>query len=287
MSSKTTLSQMGDPADLADQRSVQQPLRQDLRWLYIFSLLIVVFTAVAAAAGILYADRLYPTEEMRQNALANDVLTLIIGLPIIGISLWLTWRGKLIGLLIWPGAILYGLYNYLIYLFGITFNVMYPLYLIIVTLSIYTTMGLVASIDSVLVKQRLNGRVPEKLGGGLLLVFGILFMLRSLVEMGTALSDQTSLAGFDLGLLITDFIISAAWVVCGWFLWRRRPLGYVGGIGFLFQVSMLFVGVLAVVLLQPYLSESAFLLGDFIVLFVMALIFFVPFGIFVRGVIRS
>ena len=287
MSSKTTLRQRPDSAEMADLRSEQLPLRQPLRWLVLFSLLIVVFTAVAAVAGVIYAEDLYPNEELRQNALGNDVFTLIIGLPIITGSVWLAWRGKLIGLLFLPGALFYGLYNYLIYLFGMPFNVVYPLYMIIVTLSIYTTIGLVASIDAGLVKQRLNGRVPERLGGGLLVLFAVLFMLRSLAEMGTALSNQTSLAGFELGLLVVDFIISAVWVICGLLLWQRQSLGYVGGPGLLFQVSMLFVGILGVVILQPVLTESAFNLSDFLVLLVMSLIFFIPFGLFVRGMVKA
>ena len=260
------------------------PVTASLRWLFLFSLLIVLVTAVTALAGLLYPDTFYPTEELQQTALANDLLTLIIGLPLLLGSIWLAWRGKLIGLLFWPGAIFYGLYNYFIYLFAMPLTVMYPLYLVIVTLSIYTTIGLVASIDGNTVKEKLNGRIPVRFGGGVLIGFGVLFILRTLGEMGTALSQQTIIARPELALLVADFIMSGAFVLGGVLLWQKRPLGFVGGTGLLFQASMLFVGVIAIVVLQPILTSAPFVLGDLVVLSVMGLICFVPFALFVRGI---
>lgn len=61
---------------------------------------------------------------------------------------------------------------------------MYPFYLVIVTLSIYTIIGLVASIDGEVVKLRLTGHVPVRLAGGTLIGFGSTFALR--VILGSA-----------------------------------------------------------------------------------------------------
>ncbi|HCB50392.1 MAG TPA: hypothetical protein DEP47_12950, partial [Chloroflexi bacterium] len=166
------------------------PVTHNLKLGYLFSLLIAVMTAVASIAGLLFPNDIYPLDELRQSFLANDVVNLFIGLPILLFSMWLAWRGRLIGLLFWPGPLLYTVYNYLVYLFGMPFNVMYPLYLAIVTLSIYTTIGLVATIDGDAVKQRLNGRVPERVAGGILAGLGALFFLRVIGEIIGALIDQ-------------------------------------------------------------------------------------------------
>ena len=64
-------------------------------------------------------------------------------------------------------------------------------------------------------------------------------------------------------------------------------LGYVGGTGLLFQASMLFIGLIAVLILQPFFSDAPFLPVDVLVVFLMGLICFIPFALFVRGVIRS
>jgi hypothetical protein len=70
-------------------------------------------------------------------------------------------------------------------------------------------------------------------------------------------------------------------------LLRQQALGYVGGTGLLFLGSMLFVGLILFLLLQPLLTDAQFVLTDIIVTFVMGLICFIPFGFFLRGVIRS
>jgi hypothetical protein len=70
-------------------------------------------------------------------------------------------------------------------------------------------------------------------------------------------------------------------------LWRRQAFGYVIGAGLLFQASMLFIGLLVLFVLQPFLAEVPFRLEDFVVISVMGLICFVPFGLFVRGVLSK
>ena len=263
------------------------PITQNLKWGYIFSLIIVLLTAIAALGGIFYTDTIYPTEELGQSFVANDVVTLFLGLPILLISMWLTRRGKLVGLLFWPGAIFYGLYNYTIYLFGAPLTVMYPFYLAIVTLSIYTTIGLVASIAPAPVKQRIEGHVPVKGTAVPLIGLGLLFILRALGLMGDAIANGTALSGPELGLLVADFIACAAWIIGGVMLWRQQALGFVTSTGLLFSTSMLFVGVIAVLLLQPLISGGALPIVDIAVLFIMGLICFVPFVLNLRGVLKS
>lgn len=50
---------------------------------------------------------------------------------------------------------------------------------------------------------------------------------------------------------------------------------------------MLFVGLLAVFLLQPWLTDAPFPLGDFAVVLAMGMVCFVPLGLYLRGVVRS
>jgi hypothetical protein len=70
-------------------------------------------------------------------------------------------------------------------------------------------------------------------------------------------------------------------------LWRKQALGYVAGAGLLFQTSMLFVGLILVLLLQPLLTNAPFALADVLVVLAMGLIAFIPFGLFLRGLARA
>ena len=95
----------------------------------------------------MYRTIIYPTDELLRAFMSNDVVNLFIGLPILLGSMWLARRGQLIGLLCWPGALLFVLYNYIVNVFAIPLNVAFVSHLVLVKLSVYTIIGLVASID--------------------------------------------------------------------------------------------------------------------------------------------
>ena len=263
------------------------PLRRNLTAIYILSFIIAILMVTALVAGRLYQAIIYPTDELRQSFLPNDLVNLFIGLPILLGSMWLTWRGKLIGLLLWPGALFFVLYNYLVYVFAMPLNVAYLLHLALVMLSVYSLIGLVVSIDGKVVQQRLHSAVPERAAGGVLAGLGLLFSLRVIGVLVSALTGQTSVAETELALNTSDFLTSPAWVVCGVLLWRRKEFGYVTGLGMLFQASMLFVGLIVFLLIQPFLTNAPFVLVDVVVIFVMGLICFIPFALFVRGVVSN
>ena len=89
----------------------------------------------ASLGGLLFPSAIYQTDELLRTFLANDQVNLLVGLPVLLVSLWLARRGNLVGLLSWPGALLYITYNYLAYLFGIPFGGITILYLVLTLLS--------------------------------------------------------------------------------------------------------------------------------------------------------
>jgi hypothetical protein len=234
-------------------------------------------------AGLTDQSTLYPSDELRQTFLPNDVVNLAIGVPILLLSMWLTQRRKLIGLLFWPGALFYVFYNYIAYLFGIPFSYTFPLNLTLVTLSVYTIIVLVGSIDGKIVQEKLHDKVPEKFTGGIIATFGILFAVRVAAVVIGALVKEMPIPTTELPVLIADFLVSPAFIIGGVLLWRRQALGYLSGLGLLFQASMLFIGLIVFMLIQPLLTDASFPLLDIVVVAVMGLICFVPFGLYVRG----
>ncbi len=260
------------------------PATRDLTPAYALSLIFILLMTVASVGGLLYPSTLYPTDELRQSFVANDVVNLFIGLPILLGSMWLTWRGKLVGLLFWPGALLYALYNYIAYLFGIPVSLITCAYLALVLLSAYLLFDLLKSIDRKSVQAQLAGAVPAKAAGWVLVVFGVMFIFRAIGMIAQAGTHQRLLPISEIGALIADLILSIVWIAGGALLLRRMPLGYVSGLGLLFAGSMLFIGLIVVLLLQPVLTDAPFDLAAVIAVFVMGLICFIPFGLFTRGV---
>jgi len=263
------------------------PIKGNLGRTYAVSLVIALLMTAASVAGCLYPSVIYPTDELLQSLMPNDVVNLLIGVPILLGSMWLARRGRLIGLLFWPGALLYVLYNYLAYVFAMPVGVPFVVSLTLATLSVYAIIGLGASIDATAVQQRLIGAVPEKAAGAALAGLGTLFCVRVIAVVVGALVNQTAIGSTELAVLVADFVTSPVSIIGGLLLWQRKPLGYVAGVGLLFQSSMLFIGLIIFMLLQPLLTTTPFNLVDVIVVFVMGLVSFVPFALFARGVVSG
>lgn len=263
------------------------PLNGSITLTYISSFLVAILMTVASIAGILFRADIYPTEELIKSFVPNDVVNLFLGLPILLGSMWLAWRGKWIGLLCWPGALFFVTYNYLAYAFAMPMNWAFVFHLILTALSVYTLTGLVASMDSESVRQRLSGKVPEKFAGGVLAGLGALFLSRVIGVLVNATVSGTSLAETELAVNVADFLTTPAWVICGTLLWRRKAFGYVTGLGLLFQGSMLFIALIIFLLLQPILTATPLALADVVIIFVMGLICFIPCALFVRGVLAT
>ncbi|MFC1879452.1 hypothetical protein ACFLZW_06020 [Chloroflexota bacterium] len=259
------------------------PVSGNLGLAYWLSVAIAVIMIAVSLAGLLYQQEIYPAEELLLAFVPNDVVNLVIGAPILLISIWLVRRGNLVGLLFWPGALLYVLYTYLVYVIGMPLNAVYLLYLALVTLSAYTMVGVITSIDGKVVKRQLSGAVPERAAAGVLAGLGSLFFLRVIAVIVETLSKQTAVTSTELALLATDFMITPAWIIGGMLLWRRKELGYVTGVGLLFQSSMLFIGLILIMLIQPLLTGAPFMPVDIVVVFIMGLVCFIPFGLFLRG----
>jgi hypothetical protein len=262
-------------------------LKHEIALAYVLSCVVAVLVAVGSLAGLFFPSTLYPTEELRQSFVANDVVNLFIGLPLLIWAMALARRSKLAGLLFWLGALLYIVYNAIAYAVAMPFTWQFVVYLAQVALSAYAIVRLVADIDRVAVQQRLAGAVPEKFAGGVLAGLGVLFFLRTISQIVGALAGQQTIARTEIAVLVADLVFTPVWVFVGIWLWRKRALGYVSGAGLLFQASMLFVGLLVFFLLQPWLAGVPFPAVDFVVILVMGLICFIPLGLFVRGVLAK
>jgi hypothetical protein len=268
-------------------RNTSLPTRRNLALIYVLSLIIAILMATASVGGLVYGADLYPTDDLHQSLVPTDVANLLLGLPILLGSTWLAWRGKLIGLLLWPGALLFVLYNYLAYVLAMPLNVAFLLHLTLVMLSAYTLAGLVTSIDGEAVQGRLAGAVSERVAGGIVAGLGLLFFLRAAGVLAGAIASQAPMAGTELAPNVADMLIAPAWVIGGVLLWRREAFGYVSGLGLLFSISMLFIGLIILLLVQPFLTAASFALVDVVVVLILGLIGFVPFALFVRGVLSS
>jgi hypothetical protein len=268
---------MGSPSD-------SLPVTRHLTLAYVVSFLIAFIMAAASVAGLLYRTAIYPTDELLLSFAPSDAFNLVVGLPILLGSMWLARRGVLIGLLCWPGALFYVLYMYIPYVIGVPFNVLFLPYLVLVALSAYTLIGLVASIDGELVRQRLTGAVPARASGGILAGLALLIIVRQIAVIVTALTSRTPVDTAELSSWIADFTLAIPLLlVSGILLWRRQALGYVAGAGLLLGYGVLALSLIPFFVLQARYTASPVDVAGMVVVLVMAALCFVPFAFFVRG----
>ncbi|MBI5294511.1 MAG: hypothetical protein HY869_03470 [Chloroflexi bacterium] len=251
--------------------------------LFTLSWLIAALLAILSLAGLLFPSAIYPSADLRRAFLANDVVNLLIGLPVLAASLLSAKRGGWFGQLFWSGALLYVIYNAVAYAVALFPSWIFMPHAALFILSLAALAGVFTSLDLPALQRGLAGRVPERLSAGVLVGLGSLFFLRSVGQVAGGAAPLSP----EFAVAVADLLVTPAWIIGGILLWRRRAAGYALGAGLLFQASLLFVGLLVFFLLQPLLLAEPFPALDFLVIFVMGLVCFIPFGLFVRGMLRS
>ena len=263
------------------------PIRRSLTLPYAISVIVAIIMAATSTAGIMFRNVIYPTEKLAVGFVSTDLLNLFVGLPILLVSIWLSRKGKLIGLLCWPGALFYLAYVYTGYL-ALPVSVLLIPHIFLITLSAYTIIGIIVSINSAEVRQRLSGLIPAKTTGCILMSLAILVVVYQIVRIIIVLINQTTPDNLERVLWIGDLVIgSPALLVGGFLLFRRRALGYVTGAGLLLMCSLLFIGLIPAMVFQALSAETPIdVIGIFIVL-VSGMICFIPFVLFMRGAAKT
>jgi hypothetical protein len=125
-------------------------------------------------------------------------------------------------------GLFYSLYAYLPYAISAAVTWLLLVDVGVVTLSAFTLIGLLATIDGSVVRERLN-RTPVRWVGGALTVIGLL------AYAGLAANAASTLAEVGArGHWVTDWTVGTPVLVLGGvLLWRRLPLGYVAAPGLL------------------------------------------------------
>ena len=235
------------------------PLTRGLTIAYRASLVVAATMTVASLAGLVSWSAMYPGLEAKDLPLfvGQDALNLIVGLPLLLGSMWLAARGSVLGLLLWPGALFYVVYDYGYYVLGAPFNALFIPYLVLVTLSAYTAVTVIASIDGTRVRERLSGALPVRLAGAALAMTAMLFMLLWSLLSLSAFVSGASLDPILRVVTIMDLTVQLpALLLCGVLLWRGDPLGFVAVPALLLQAAAYLLGLSAITVLQEAVAGA-------------------------------
>src|SRR5215217_2877339 len=83
--------------------------------------------------GLYYFDTVSTVAQMQ----GNDLITLLVGLPLLVISTWLAFRGSLRGRLLLTGTMAFFLYTYMSMSMLTAYNMLFLVYVALCTMSLY------------------------------------------------------------------------------------------------------------------------------------------------------
>lgn len=201
---------------------------------YILSALVTALTTVAAGGGLLIGGLYQGNALLRAGWFGNDLVTLLVAVPVLVASLVFSMRGSLRGHLVLLGMLDYTLYNFAYYLFGAAFNGFFLIYVTLFNLSAVALLFGLVGLDIETVGRSFRGHTPAKwIAGymafvalGLTVVYGadsLSFVATGQVpEIVINTGHLTNVVfALDLTLVVPWFVLAAIW------LWQRRPWGYV------------------------------------------------------------
>jgi hypothetical protein len=263
------------------------PIRSPLAPHLIISVLLGLLAVGAALLGVMAPDSVYPTAAMQLSYRPTDVVTLVLGVPFLVLAAAATARGRLLGLLAWPGAVFYLLYNYVPYLLDLPFGPGWPLYAGIVGLAAYGLVALVTIIDGEDVAERFGQTTVVRPAAGVAMALGGFLVLRTAGLVAVAIVDGVD-PGSETALWATDALVAVpALVVSGVALWRRGPFGFVAVPGTLLAYFLLVLGVIPIYGIQSAAEAGNPDIAGIVILGAMALACAIPLAPMLRGLIRS
>ncbi len=186
-----------------------------------------------SAGGLLFPQLYRDVEWIRAAWFGNDLVTLLVGSPILIVGLALSRRGSVRGELVWYSALGYAIYNYGFYLFGARLNVFFPLYVLLFVLPVIALILALVRLDVGRVAGAFGPGTPVRWVGGYMLLTGgglavawtmqWAFFIFAGIEPAVGEEAFALIAAMDLSFVVPFFLIG------GVLLWRRRRWGFVLG----------------------------------------------------------
>jgi hypothetical protein len=166
------------------------------------------------------------------QAIGQDVITLLVGIPLLLVATYLASRGSLRGQLLQAGALWYFTYTYLLLAFGGAYNQLFLVYVALYSASMFAFILSLLSIDVKRLVAQASPRLARRTIGWLLIGFGAMLALLWLGRIVPSLTSGAAPSGLesystlfvqagDLGLLVPLAILT------GTLFLKNRPVGYV------------------------------------------------------------
>lgn len=250
----------------------------------ILSGFIIVLSAFAALSGIfssggsgsfeyesirgetvqIYGEGVYQhmSVDVAPQGIAQDYVTLILGIPLLLVSLFYARNGSLKGRFILAGTLGYFLVTFLFYLVMAMYSELFLIYTALLGTSFFAFLLTLFSFDVNSLPTVFNKSAPVKTAGAFLILNAILIALLWLEIVVPPLIDGTIIPietehyttlivqGLDLGLLLPLAIVSGILFI------QKKPIGFLAAPIYLVFLSILMMALLSKIIAMGLLGQN-------------------------------
>lgn len=191
------------------------------------------FTTVHGQVVTIYGKGIYGdnTVEAAMQAIPQDIVTLIFGIPLLMVSIVLARKGSFKGRILLAGSLGYFLITYMMYTFIAMYNRLFLVYVLLMSASLFAFILTLLAFNIEKIGSNFNKKLPIRFVGGYLMfstaMIGLLWLARVIpslingsvpveVELGTTLTVQA----FDLAFFLPGIFLS------GLLLIKKNVFGY-------------------------------------------------------------
>ena len=236
-----------------------------LRIITLLSLLLSISLAVASFFGI-FVPATYEREtaSMAAQGTGQDIVNLFLVVPLLLVSLLLLRKNNIIAFYVFGGTVFYILYSFVIYCFGVHFNIMFLLYCATLGLSTYIFIIYIHAAGKLGVQKWFNDKLPGMFIGICLILISLMFYILWLKDVIPAIFNNTVPASvsdynllvnpvhvIDISFALPGLIISAG------LLMRKRNFGYLFA-----PIGLVFILILAIALAMMVVMIKVRGIGD-------------------------
>jgi hypothetical protein len=229
----------------------------------------------------IYGKGIYQHESvsMAAQAIAQDYVTLFMGVPLLLLAFYLYRKNLLKGRLLLTGTLGYFLYTYASYSFLSMYNSMFIVYVALMSTSFFAFTLSMMSYDITSLQLFFREKMPVKFLGNFLLfvsfVFGMMWLVKILVPLvnHTPPEDIGHYTTFVIQALDLGFVVPIGFL-SGILLIRKKPFGYLLAPVIIIKEITLLTALTAMIFLQIKVGiEISFLLICSVILFNLVIIF--------------
>lgn len=248
------------------------------------SLLIILLSSFASSMGIfstggpgsyeietvrgesvqIYGKGLYRhmSMDVAPQGIAQDYITLFVGVPLLLMSLLWARRDSLRGRFLLAGTLAYFLVTYLFYLVMGMYNMLFLVYAVLLGSSFFALAQTLLALDYNTLSSHFKESAPFAFAGGFLIFNSIAIGLMWLGVVVPPLLDGSIIPkqvehyttlivqGLDLGLLLPLSFVS------GWLFIKRKPFGYLLAPVYFVFLSILMTALTAKIIAMGMLGQN-------------------------------